>query len=248
MWDGIKGLIFDPIIAAFQAMWNFVTGIFKDPVAAFYKLWSDMKAIFTGVIDAFMGMFLSVIRAFNSFFDAIKRLFTDLALALVRVGAEMGAAIVKPIKDAFKSVTNGGKGIFDSIGDAVTGLFKSSGGLVPAYHAAGGIIPQYLATGGDAWKSRGTDTVPAMLTPGEFVVRRNAVDTLGLPALNKINHGMLPGSDETTTNNITMNLSIKTEQPIDENFVKTKIMPALRDELRRSSIDGKRVLAPSGVR
>ena len=33
----------------------------------------------------------------------------------------------------------------------------------------------------------GTDTIPAMLTPGEFVVRRNAVRAVGVPLLSRIN-------------------------------------------------------------
>jgi TP901 family phage tail tape measure protein len=51
--------------------------------------------------------------------------------------------------------------------------FLSSGGLVPKYFANGGL-------------SRGTDTVPAMLTPGEFVMRKSAVDKFG-PLLSAIN-------------------------------------------------------------
>ena len=50
----------------------------------------------------------------------------------------------------------------------------------------GGIIPKYFARGG---MSRGTDTIPAMLTPGEYVVRKSAVDALGVGAMNNINNG-----------------------------------------------------------
>ena len=34
------------------------------------------------------------------------------------------------------------------------------------------VVPEPKANGGSIWRPRGTDTVPAMLTPGEFVVRR----------------------------------------------------------------------------
>jgi len=33
-----------------------------------------------------------------------------------------------------------------------------------------------------------TDTVKAKLTPGEFVIRKEAVDMIGVPMLNKINN------------------------------------------------------------
>jgi hypothetical protein len=55
----------------------------------------------------------------------------------------------------------------------------------------GGIVPKYFATGGF---SRGTDTIPAMLTAGEYVVRKSAVDSLGVGNMNSINNGNLPSS------------------------------------------------------
>lgn len=53
-----------------------------------------------------------------------------------------------------------------------------TGGLIPEYHSQG------LSVG---FKSRGTDTVPAMLTPGEYVLRKKAVDSLGTNLLNNLN-------------------------------------------------------------
>ena len=49
--------------------------------------------------------------------------------------------------------------------------------------AKGGLVPKYFAAGG---LSKGTDIVPAMLTPGEFVMRKSAVDKFG-PMLSAIN-------------------------------------------------------------
>lgn len=45
----------------------------------------------------------------------------------------------------------------------------------------------YRAKGGSVFKKRGTDTVPAMLTPGEFVMRRKAVGTFGTDFMRKVN-------------------------------------------------------------
>jgi hypothetical protein len=56
----------------------------------------------------------------------------------------------------------------------------ASGGLV------GKIKPSYFNTGGLA---RGTDTIPAMLTPGEFVMSRSAVQDFGVDNLKAINSG-----------------------------------------------------------
>jgi TP901 family phage tail tape measure protein len=49
--------------------------------------------------------------------------------------------------------------------------------------ASGGMVPKYMASGGFA---KGTDTVPTMLTPGEFVINRKATQEFG-PLLSAIN-------------------------------------------------------------
>ena len=66
------------------------------------------------------------------------------------------------------------------------GAFSSTvNGSVP-YHPRqmGGTI--YRAGGGNV--SRGTDIVPAMLTPGEFVLKQRAASMLGHTLLNRLNH------------------------------------------------------------
>ena len=55
--------------------------------------------------------------------------------------------------------------------------------------ANGGKVPVYRNEGGSIFQPKGTDTVPAMLTPGEFVVRKSAVDKVGVGTLNAINQG-----------------------------------------------------------
>jgi TP901 family phage tail tape measure protein len=50
--------------------------------------------------------------------------------------------------------------------------------------ANGGMVPKYFANGGFAM---GTDTVPAMLTPGEFVIKKSSVDKIGVANLHRLN-------------------------------------------------------------
>jgi hypothetical protein len=59
------------------------------------------------------------------------------------------------------------------------------------FRASGGMI--YREEGGSIFQSRGTDTVPAMLTPGEFVMRRSAVQKYGTGFMRSINNGSMPG-------------------------------------------------------
>jgi hypothetical protein len=71
-----------------------------------------------------------------------------------------------------------------------TGLALADALMFPGGRAAGysmgGIIPKYFAIGGYA---QGTDTVPAMLTPGEFVMSKYAVDSYGTGTMKSINNG-----------------------------------------------------------
>ncbi len=82
----------------------------------------------------------------------------------------------------------------DDLGDAIESLpsipsgpssesFEPSTSYIPM--ARGGMVPKYLAGGGPS----GTDTVPAWLTPGEFVMRRDAVDRIGANNLEAMNSG-----------------------------------------------------------
>jgi TP901 family phage tail tape measure protein len=70
--------------------------------------------------------------------------------------------------------------------------------------AKGGFVPQYMATGGF---SIGTDTVPAMLTPGEFVVRKSIADQYG-PLLESLNNGTYKSFEAPTYSNMN-NSSVK---------------------------------------
>ena len=69
----------------------------------------------------------------------------------------------------------------------LAGILKASG---INKLSTGGMV-KYMANGG-LFKALGTDIVPAMLTPGEFVVRRPAVRSFGADRLKAINSGQNP--------------------------------------------------------
>jgi len=83
---------------------------------------------------------------------------------------------------------------------ATVASVKALGGDEPAVGAATGGLIQYRQNGGTIFQPKGTDTVPAMLTPGEFVIRKSAVDKIGVGALQQINNGssnVVPSSGST---------------------------------------------------
>ena len=86
-------------------------------------------------------------------------------------------------------------------GGAGTGyMFMSSGGMVPKYFVSGGY-------------AMGTDTIPAMLTPGEFVMRRHAVSKYGTDMLKAINSGTYGGD---SMYNYSVSVNVKTDANPDQ--------------------------------
>ena len=73
------------------------------------------------------------------------------------------------------------------------GRVSSGPGLIPGLYSSGGFVQGGPGATFIDWSSRGTDTVPAMLTPGEFVINRTAAQALGAPLLNHLNQ-LRPGS------------------------------------------------------
>jgi hypothetical protein len=133
--------------------------------------------------------------------------FKDLVDWIVNIPDRIGQAIAdagKAVGDWFGQLFGG----FASTQEKSSGgtVKKASGGSV--YRAGGGIIPQYFEYGG--FTKQGTDTIPAMLTPGEFVMKKSAVDSIGVQELSKMNalgkDGM--SSEESVYNySITLNVN-----------------------------------------
>jgi hypothetical protein len=99
--------------------------------------------------------------------------------------------------------------------------------------AMGGQVPKYMVSGG---YSKGTDTIPAMLTPGEFVVRRNAVDSFGVNNLNKINDGSYGGS---SVYNYSLSVNVKSDSSPDD------IARTVMTQIKR--IDSQRIKTQRGA-
>ena len=104
--------------------------------------------------------------------------------------------------------------------DAVTGIEEllanydgnsTGGGAGYQYAAKGGLIkPKYFAVGGNV---RGTDSVPAMLTPGEFVMSRYAVNSHGVDRMRAINNGSSVGD---SVYNYSISVNVKSDADANE--------------------------------
>jgi TP901 family phage tail tape measure protein len=97
---------------------------------------------------------------------------------------------------------------------------------------AGGPVLSSMASGGLAsmFGSMGTDTVDARLTPGEFVVRRPAVQSFGVDKLKAINNGTYGGE---SVYNYGININVRSES--DPNQIARTVMGTIK------SVDAQRI-------
>lgn len=108
----------------------------------------------------------------KAFVSGLKNQMTTINVSTtVNVNAKLGSLSgVGAIREAIRGAVGRGISAVATVGGRVV---KSRGGYI--YRAGGGGVP------------RGTDTVPAMLTPGEFVTRRRAVKAFGKDFMQRVN-------------------------------------------------------------
>ncbi|NBV98835.1 MAG: phage tail tape measure protein [Proteobacteria bacterium] len=133
----------------------------------------------TGIEDAF-GAFVDGSKTAE---DAFRDMMLNISQQIIKEQFSIG------MRSLLGGLTGGGGfgGNTDNGGGLLGGFFKglfggfSRGGLVKGY-SSGGYVNQ-----GSGYK----DDVPAMLSEGEYVLRKSAVDKYGLGMLHKLNSGGL---------------------------------------------------------
>ena len=119
-------------------------------------------------------------------FTALVRSISDSSgfRTLLTVGLDLTRVFIG-VADALKGVLPllAGLGAVRGI-SALAGFTKGFGGVFK--RSQGGPIPRF-ARGGVVPGTGSGDTVPAMLEPGEFVIRKKAVETLGTKRLHRMN-------------------------------------------------------------
>jgi len=111
---------------------------------------------------------------------AIKKLWDDIKDKNITLSVNtVGTPLVTSTSTSGISTTGRGGGFF-RIQDRMYG-----GKILPM--AMGGMVPKYMVAGGGI----GSDTVPAMLTPGEFVMNKQATKSFG-PLLSMLNESKYP--------------------------------------------------------
>lgn len=103
-------------------------------------------------------------------------------------------------------------------------FFGQKGGLVPAYqYQHGGYVP-----GGAPYNDR----IPAMLSPGEFIMRREAVNRIGADNLNTLNRGGSPQSNF----EININMASSGNPSYDATLLGNRLEEEINELIRRKKI------------
>jgi hypothetical protein len=164
---------------------------------------------------------LAIIKATNT--ESLNKAvaLAEGVLSPEAIAVNMGRALTNS-----KSMTNALGGIGGALSTArYTGqamkyaaMGKSSGGMIK---------PKYFSIGGQA---KGTDIVPAMLTPGEFVMSKYAVGNYGVDKMKAINNGTYEG--EKVYN---YNLSVNVKSDANPDDIARVVMTQIRQ------IDSQRI-------
>lgn len=146
-------------------------------------------------------------------------LFTSAQALAVVVRQHIESAISK-LNEAISKAKSANN--WDEVADLANERNLSESKINSQIRYAGGIIPEYHSEGlpvGINWRRRGTDTVPTMLTPGEYVLRKKAVDSLGTNFLNNLNkfgvNALQSVGKSTIINNVYNTNNAKISQNID---------------------------------
>jgi len=128
--------------------------------------------------------FDSLIRKFSE--DDGIRTIISLFIGMANAAIKLADAI-RPLA-TFAATVFAIKGGFGAI-PVFGGLKDSLSGRPSKKNKGGYIEPLHFATGGHVPGVGNSDTVAANLTPGEFVIRKNAVNAIGVDKLKAINSG-----------------------------------------------------------
>ena len=166
---------------------EYVKGIFDyitqtNPLAeALVGIFEKMKSVLDAVITKIQSYVSSLSTALSTA-TALSAQIASLNRTVVTTH------IIRTVYETSGSTGNTGTtGLNKMYGGKIKG-YAGGGMIKPLYRPMGGLIP-YMANGG--FKSMGSDTVPGMLTPGEFVVNRESTKAFG-PLLSAINDAKYP--------------------------------------------------------
>ena len=172
-WDKIGGALgkaIDKTISALKTAWNAIKGVFEGPFTWVKdKVSGWFSTIKTGITNAADG----VVKGLKKVWDGIKSIFSSPI-----------EWVVNTVIDDWL-IGNINK-VLGAIG--LDSLKLDKVGPIGSEASGAGGVARY-ARGGTVGGQGNRDSVPALLMPGEFVMRKDAVKQIGVSRLRAMNEG-----------------------------------------------------------
>lgn len=172
---------------------------------------------FTKVREEFLALIRSISET-ESFQILVKTSLT-FASALIKVADALKPLI--PLMATFAAVkfSQNIGGFLSGIGAGFSNIKKkNAGGRILAF-ASGGLVPG----------SGNGDTVPAMLSPGEFVIRKSSVNSIGADTLHAMNSNKYAAGGE-IKNQDTVGMAVSDDIPVKTGSVSVNLYDKGREE------------------
>ncbi len=300
-WRWVYDRVVSPLINGITSVWNAINNSVIQPfITGLRAVFTFGQSLLGAVADLFMGVFTFGQNALMGAVSFISGIFDNAVVGLRGVftyfetiyGALYTHFLV-PLRDLVSMLTSLRLPEFNWpalpkwewpeipkpswVGGIIGGgggdgwLSEGAAALDPSNWATGGIVGGRASTSGDSTLN---DTILAMLSPGEAVIPRSAMNNPGVSAIiDAILEGKMPrkmamggmvdmpslsslgsgvsralSQPSNTVLNQTFEIKISTTEPIDDAFFRNKIMPKVKDELRRTSLEGQFVLSGKGLR
>lgn len=267
----IKEKVFDNFASVISSVFNFVKSVFDKAVEGIQWVFNNVGTLFTKVIEGFEWVFghvkkyildpvkdgfEGIFNGLKSAFEFIKKPFEALAdaLKMFKVPEWLGGGS-----------GGGGGGVVGKIGSA---LGFADGGIVPGKALVSGdslVNDKILAmlSPGEAVIPRSVMQNPEaaeiirMLLDGQGVKRfalggsvepnSFASSSSSIPLFQPVNNMTTNRTNQVVNYDIKMDVKLNTTMPVDEKFVRDKLMPEIKKSLRRETLDGKLVVSNRGV-
>lgn len=158
-----------------------------------------VEAMLTAAVQLFLAMVAAVPQILAALIDAFQQLVTNLWNGIVQFFTNIGENIGNAVVGALKGIVNGALGLLEDFLNAPIRLINGALDLINALpgvevgHISEIQLPR-MATGGyvDGYGTSTSDSNPAMLSRGEYVVKADTVRMLGVDFMDNLNEGKLP--------------------------------------------------------
>jgi hypothetical protein len=177
---------------ALAAAFLYLSGIIPALVTGFTLLINLLQFFLTTPLGVALAILGAIALEIYKNWDTLGPLFKQTWQTLVDFANWVGSGFVEVWNTVISTITGLWRDFTSFVGNQVQtliGWINSLRNLLPG-GAAGAAAPTGMATGGQVPGVGSGDTFPAMLTPGEFVMRRSVVDSLGAPFFAALNRGM----------------------------------------------------------